>query len=59
MLILRNPANYHLFQCCVQRQELHSFFDIPSFNMLFKCLKDCLTVKQAILGLLAEEKTNK
>ena len=55
---------YTCFQCCVHRQHLRSFFDMPSFNapsfnMLFKWLKDCLTVKQAIfLGLLVEEKTN-
>ena len=42
---------YTHFQCYKHRQHFHS-----SFDKLFKQLKDCLTVKEAIFRLMSRKK---
>ena len=39
---------YTLFKCYVHGRNVHSSFDMASFDLLFKRLKDCLTVKHAV-----------
>ena len=49
-------ASMHRFQCYVHGRHLRSSFDVPSFDMVFKQLKDHLTVKQAIFWVISGRK---
>ena len=49
----KSTSCYTRFQCYVHRRHLSSSFDMPSFVMLLKRLKDCLTVKQVIFRIIS------
>ena len=47
---------YNLFKCYVHGRNLHSSLDMASFDLLFKRLKDCLTVKHAVVRIISGRK---